>query len=183
MLYSKTITEVRQALKTTFDDIYEWFGQPEEVRGYKPADGGWSINEILEHITLTTHFLMIIVRNGYPKAIKRASRQNVEDAESDLRKIVPIGQRGSFVWIRPEHMEPTATKPISEVLDLMRRQQGECLEILETLRNGEGSLYKVRMSVNDSGRIDLYQWLYFIAQHAKRHIGQMEENFEEARKR
>jgi len=45
-------------------------------------------------------------------------------------------------------MEPTAAQPISEVLDLMRRQQRECLEILERLRNGESSLYKVRMSVN-----------------------------------
>jgi len=126
---------------------------------------------------------VIIVRKGYPKAIKRASKQNVEDAESDLNKIVPIGQRGSFVWIRPEHMEPTAAKSMSEVLEFMRRQQHESLEILEKLRDGEGSLYKVRMSVNDSGRIDLYQWLYFIAQHAKRHIGQMEENLEESRKR
>jgi hypothetical protein len=99
--------------------------------------------------------------------------------QSDLKKIAPIGQRGSFVWIRPEHMEPTAAQPISEVLDLMRRQQRECLEILRRLRNGEGSLYKVGMSVNDSGRIDLYQWLYFIAQHTKRHVGQMEENLEE----
>ena len=78
--YSKTITEVRQALQTAFDEIYAWFDQPEEVRRQKPADGGWSINEILEPITLTTHFLMIIVRNGYPKAIKRASNQNVVDA-------------------------------------------------------------------------------------------------------
>jgi len=32
------------------------------------------------------------------------------------------------------------------------------------------------MSVNGSGRLDAYQWLYFLAQHAARHIGQMQEN-------
>jgi hypothetical protein len=30
------------------------------------------------------------------------------------------------------------------------------------------------MSVNQSGRLDIYQWLYFLAQHARRHISQME---------
>jgi hypothetical protein len=31
------------------------------------------------------------------------------------------------------------------------------------------------MSVNNSGKLDTCQWLYFLAQHAKRHIAQMEE--------
>jgi hypothetical protein len=31
------------------------------------------------------------------------------------------------------------------------------------------------MSVNDLGKIDLYQWLYFLAQHARRHVQQMQE--------
>ena len=30
------------------------------------------------------------------------------------------------------------------------------------------------MTVNDLGKIDVYQYLYFLAQHAKRHVGQME---------
>jgi len=34
----------------------------------------------------------------------------------------------------------------------------------------------------ESGRIDLYQWIYFIAQHASRHVTQMEENLAEWRK-
>jgi hypothetical protein len=35
------------------------------------------------------------------------------------------------------------------------------------------------MSVNELGRIDLYQWIYFIAQHATRHVAQMKENLAE----
>jgi hypothetical protein len=31
------------------------------------------------------------------------------------------------------------------------------------------------MSVNDLGKIDLYQWLYFLGQHARRHLQQMQE--------
>jgi hypothetical protein len=61
----------------------------------------------------------------------------------------------------------------------MRAQQEQCLQLLEKLNNGEGSLFKVTMSVNKLGRIDLYRWIYFIAQHAKRHIGQMQSNLDE----
>jgi hypothetical protein len=61
----------------------------------------------------------------------------------------------------------------------MRSQQEQCIELLDKLRNGEGSLFKVTMSVNQLGRIDLYQWIYFIAQHVKRHIGQMQDNLDE----
>jgi hypothetical protein len=67
----------------------------------------------------------------------------------------------------------------SWVLTTMRAQQEQCLQLLEKLNNGEGSLFKVTMSVNKLGRIDLYQWIYFIAQHAKRHIGQMQSNLDE----
>jgi hypothetical protein len=74
-------------------------------------------------------------------------------------------------------------KPVAEVLKLMHEQEQECLDILSRIPHGEGSLYKVRMSVNDTGRIDLYQWLYFVAQHARRHIGQMNENLAEWRRK
>jgi hypothetical protein len=180
--YSATIKQVRTALSETFTMIYPWFEQPETVRSYKPNDSGWSIDEILEHITLTTHFLMIVVRNGYPKAIKRSQVQSIPDAESDLNLLAPIGQHGSFQWMRPEHMIPTG-KPIKQVLELMHEQHSECLAILSKLAGGEGALFKVRMSVNNTGHIDLYQWLFFIAQHAKRHITQMEENLAEWQKK
>jgi hypothetical protein len=181
MPYSQTVTRVTQAISDTFDQIYPWFGQPADVLRFKPADGGWSIAEILEHITLTTHFLLIVATNGCTKAVKRALTQTIEDSESDLAKLQSISQKDSFPWIRPEHMEPKG-EPASEVLATMQIQQHQCVELLEKLQNGEGSLFRVRMSVNALGRIDLYQWIYFIAQHARRHVAQMEENLAEWRR-
>jgi hypothetical protein len=45
---------------------------------------------------------------------------------------------------------------------------------LDQLKNGEGVLHKTMMSVNKLGKIDVYHFIYFLVQHAKRHIGQME---------
>ena len=182
MPYTETVQTVSNAIKDTFTEIYPWFQQSPEVLNYRPKDHGWTIAEILEHITLTSHFLLIVASNGCVKALKRAQSQSIKDSESELATLAVIGERGTFPWIRPEHMEPQG-KLLSEVLATMRSQHEQCLGLLTKLKNGEGSLFQAGMSVNHLGRIDLYQWIYFIAQHAKRHIGQMKENLEEFRER
>jgi hypothetical protein len=175
--YSSTIERVRTALNQTFGEIDRWFDRPEALRAYKPGGGGWSIDEVLEHVTLTSHFLLIVIRQSAEKGLKRAARGTpIPEGESDLDLLEPIGRRGSFSWSRPEHMIPTGTVPSREVRERMDAQYRECVDILDRLRGGEGALHKVRMSVNGSGKLDVYQWLYFLAQHAARHIDQMREN-------
>jgi DinB superfamily len=175
--YTSTIDRVHRALDQTFSEIDGWFDRPEDLRTYKPANGGWSIDEVLEHITLTSHFLLMVIRQSAEKGLKRAARGTpILDGESDLDLLEPIGRRGSFSWSRPEHMIPTGAVPSLEVRERMDAQYRECVEILDRLSGGEGALHKVRMSVNGSGRLDVYQWLYFLAQHAARHIDQMRES-------
>ncbi len=175
MPYNQTVATVRQTLQQTFDELDTWFDQPEEVRAYKPEDDGWSIDELLEHVTLTSHFLLIVIRNGATKALKRAARGiPIVGDEDELEVMSPIGHPDAFAWLRPEHMEPTRSHTSTVVRATMQEQQRECLEILARMGNGEGSLHKVRMSVQNLGKLDLYQWLYFLALHARRHLAQIE---------
>lgn len=109
-----------------------------------------------------------------------AQRQAVDDLESDLERLRAVGQKGSFRWIRSLHMERKGTG-LAEVLATMIAQEARCADLLGKLTNGEGSLFKINMSVNGIGRIDPYRWIYFIAQHASRHVTQMEENLAEWR--
>jgi hypothetical protein len=110
------------------------------------------------------------------KVIRKAQRgEPILAGESDLITLDVIGERGSFGWVRPEHMEPTGLPSSGEVRERMRQQVAGCLDLLAQMGGGEGSLCRVRMSVNDLGKIDLYQWLYFLAQHARRHVQQMED--------
>jgi len=41
--------------------------------------------------------------------------------------------------------------------------------LLDQLGRGEGALYTVRMTVQNLDKIDLYQWIYFLAMHAQRY--------------
>lgn len=180
MPYSETIQKVHEALAEAAAEANAWFDRPEEIRVYKPMDGGWSINEILEHITLTSHYLLLIIRKGCQKARKRASESaSLPEGESDLTRLEPIGHPDAFPWIRPEHMEPTRLPALEEIRTRLLTQHQECQQILTDLQNGEGALYTVRMSVQNLGRMDMYQWLYFLSLHQRRHISQIEQVYQE----
>jgi hypothetical protein len=71
-------------------------------------------------------------------------------------------------------MQPTGVHSPEEVRLLLKSQVAQCLGYLALLSNGEGALYKTTMSVNSLGKIDVYEYIYFLAQHGRRHIGQME---------
>lgn len=150
------------------------FDRPGELRRFKPASGGWSVDQVLEHVTLTNHFLLLTLGKWVGIAEQRARRGDpVPGGESDLDRLLVIGDRGSFGWVRPKHMTPTGVPSPAEVRATLRRQLGECLIQLERLGGGVGALCRVTMTVNSLGKIDLYQWLFFLAQHARRHLAQL----------
>lgn len=174
MHYETTSRAVRDTLCSVFAQVDVWFDRPEEVRRFRPASGRWSADQVLEHIALTNRFLMLTLRKQVGIAEQRARRGDpIPDGESDLDRLNVIGERGSFGWPNPEHMEPTGLPTTDQVRTALYSQLGECLILLERMADGVGSLVRVTMSVNDLGKIDLYQWLYFLAQHARRHLHQL----------
>ncbi len=174
------ISEIKRFLSVTFAEIGIWFDKNEDVRAYKPKNNGWTINQILEHIGLTSHFLLILIDKGTQKALNNALKMDLEDAlknyEFHKEKLEEIGKHLSFEWIRPEHMEPKGEKTLLEVKEQLFNQLNQCLEALQKLKNGEGILYKTTMTVNNLGKINVYEYIYFLAQHAQRHITQMKNN-------
>lgn len=44
------IADIKTLLEGTFSTIDSWFDKDVEVLCYWPVNGGWTINEILEHI-------------------------------------------------------------------------------------------------------------------------------------
>jgi hypothetical protein len=61
MTIKATIHSIHQHLTDTFAAVDSWFDQPEDLRNWRPADGGWTINEILEHISLTNFSLLKLI--------------------------------------------------------------------------------------------------------------------------
>ncbi|WP_127494962.1 DinB family protein [Paenibacillus glycanilyticus] len=177
MSIQNTMERINSELNQILGEYEYWFAAPEALQMYQPLEG-WSIAQILEHVTLTNHFLLILIRKGKNKALMLAAKLNLEDSlnhyQDNLGELDQIAEHKSFKWIRPEHMEPRREMPLDQVRKLLESQVGECLDILQQLSNGEGILHKTMMSVNNLGKIDVYQYIYFLALHAKRHIAQMQ---------
>lgn len=72
MPYLLTIQRVHADLNAIFDRIDTYFDLDDAVRQFRPAINEWSINEILEHITLTNHFLMLTLRASRDTVLKRS---------------------------------------------------------------------------------------------------------------
>ena len=172
------INKIRAALTDTFYEVNRWFSIDAELLNYTPLNGGWNIKQILEHISLTNQYLLILIRKGTRKSLEMAAKTTYENLlagyDLDWNKMNEVGNHGAFAWIRPRHMEPSGNVSTNEVKDRLQIQLSECIDCLDQLKNGEGILYKTMMSVNDIGKIDVYHYIYFLVQHAKRHVTQMQ---------
>ncbi|HMQ60710.1 MAG TPA: DinB family protein [Flavilitoribacter sp.] len=180
MNVSDYIQQIRSHLVQTHTDVAAWFEEDDDIRAYRPKDQGWTINEILEHIALTSHFLLILIGKGVKKALRNSQNSDLglamDQFENRLDQMAEIGRHKAFSWIRPDHMEPKGEKSQAEVKEELTGQLERYLNYLDQLKNGEGLLYKMTMSVNDLGKINVYEYIYFLSLHAERHIRQMEEN-------
>ena len=172
------INQLISYLNKTAPLVDRWFNESDEIRVFHPANGGWNINQILEHISITSHYLLILIEKGTRKSLNKLTQA---DLDAELQnytfhnpKLETIGKHLSFHWPRPDHMEPNGQKSLTEIRTSIKAQFNQCLGCLEKIPNGEGILHKTTMSVNDLGKIDVYQYIYFLGKHAERHIEQME---------
>ena len=162
---------VHDALVQMFSDLDGWFDHPPHELEARPGyPGAWSGIEHLEHVSLVNHFLLLTIAKGCAKARKRAGSLPLPPGESDLAPLLAIADPDAFPWSPPSHMEPSGAREPAQSRALLRAQCRQCLELLAGMPAGEGRLCTIRMSVHDLGRLDMYQWLYFLAQHGRYHL-------------
>ena len=171
----KTVTVLRVEIEEVFTLLDRWCERPPEELAVVPEDVGWSIPLIIEHVGIVNRYLLLTLDKGAEKAVRRAVRGvPLPEGESDLTIFSEIANPDAFDWQPPQHMVPTGALPLAEARAVLARQRRECIVLLERMAKGEGFLHTVRMSVRDLGRLDMYQWLYFLLMHARRHLEQME---------
>lgn len=179
---STYIQTIRDQLIQTHEQLLEWFDKPTEVKQYRPAPDRWTIQEILEHVSLTSHFLLKLIDKGAAKAHRNvkgvALQEELDQFDFDLDKLETIGKHKAFSWIRPDHMEPTGEMEEQMVKATLIQQLNRCLAQLDSLEQGTGLLYKMTMTVQNLGKINVYEFIYFLGKHAERHLQQMRENEE-----
>ena len=144
MTFEHIHINLKRELIRTFAVVDEWFDKGHPLRCYKPSSGGWSVDEVLEHVMLTSHFLLIIIEKGTVKALQKYDPSANDDfVPSNYSLGNPalheIADPKAFPWQRPEHHQPTGQRSTHEVRREIRNQLDRCLITLDLLPNGEGS--------------------------------------------
>jgi hypothetical protein len=179
MTFETIHINLKRELIRTFAVMDEWFDKEQALRCYKPSLGGWTVNEVLEHVMLTNHFLLILIEKGTVKALQKCdgvASENLVPTDYSLSTpaLLEVADPKAFPWQRPEHHQPTGGRSMHEVRGEMRNQLDRCLITLDLLPNGEGVLHQTAMSVNGLGKLDVYQYVFFLALHGQRHLRQLE---------
>jgi len=171
MQHTSSTETVRAALLLMFSGLDAWFDRTlPELESRPDYAGAWSVAEHLEHVGLVNHYLLLTIGKGCARALRRAGRLPLPAAENDLLALLPIADPDAFDWSPPAHMVPTGAPKPAETRARLRSQRARCLELLAGMPAGEGRLCTVRMSVQGLGRLDMYQWLFFLAQHGRYHL-------------
>jgi hypothetical protein len=175
MSFDTIYKDLKRDIIQAFALADEWFDRDTTLLQHLPAQGGWSAAQVLEHIVLTTRYLLIRIEEGKLKALQQPgyeSRAELENYSLTQLSLEEIQDPTSFLWDLPAHRVPAGI-PLTQVREEFRDQLDHCLCTLELLRHGEGVRYKMTPSVNNLGKVDVYQYLYFLALHIRRHLEQL----------
>ena len=66
----RLIQDIKKHLKLSFDEVDRWFDIDNKTLNHQPSNGGWTVQQILEHIYLTNFYLLILIEKGSKKAMR-----------------------------------------------------------------------------------------------------------------
>ena len=138
---------------------------PKEILNLKPATGGWSIIQILDHLVTTEIGILGLMR----------SEGSIADAhrENKLERIQNVALNREEKYKAPQPLEPKGKTDNLE----------KFINIFPSIRD------KMKMSINSKdlekecdifphfvlGYLTYKEWIFFTMSHIKRHMAQIEE--------
>lgn len=178
MTAENIIITIRNELIGSISILDGWFDKDDTLIYHKPAIGGWSVREVLEHVMLINRFLLNFIDQGSAKAITQLNTSDISNFlqhyNLENQVLAEVGVHKSLDMNTHDHTMPTGKASLPEVRREIREQLDRCLIHLELLKNGEGILFKTSMAINGLAKLDVYQNIYFLALHVKRHLFHLE---------
>lgn len=134
---------------------------------FKPANGGWSIAEVIEHVAL--------VEGTIENILGTLDQSQVASPNRDLKKLDEIVLREvpdrSKKFQAPSFVSPTGKWTAAAALDQFQSARKHITEILHSKKD----LRKNVVEHPVYGFLDGYQWILATAGHSERHTKQIQE--------
>lgn len=172
-LHRRSAAALRERLERTFAALERELDAPEEVLARRPGPGSWSPSEVLEHVALTSHYLLLLAEKIGAKSRARLARGEPWPTAPPRHEHVAAVATDRRAWAHPEHMTPTGDVSAARLDAELRERRARALALLDEMPAGEGTLHGIRVSVLGDERQDLYQLLDFVGRHAERHLAQI----------
>jgi len=135
---------------------------------YKPANGGWSVGECAEHITLSEDLLFgLVKRQSQLPVDPKGVRTGREKDEKIIKMLTDRSQKAKA----PEPLVPTGKFPTPEsVVAAFNEKRDRTVAFVKTSSDD----MRGKISANPIfGTVDEYQYLLFLAGHSSRHTAQL----------
>ncbi|MEM6673240.1 MAG: DinB family protein [Planctomycetota bacterium] len=173
--WKRALPALREGLEAAFGALIRDCEAPLEALDRVPPTAGWTRHEVLEHVALTDHYLLILIDKIADRTRRRLERGDPWPVHGP--SFAPLQRLASSErdWEAPLHMVPSDPAPPMEITRRLDLDRKRCLALLDEFPSGEGTLHRIRMSVVDGDdRLDLYQYLEIVRLHATRHVAQIE---------
>jgi hypothetical protein len=163
------ISEEKQALLHRLVESERTFtaalaGVPEECAKVIPAEGCWSVLDVVEHITLADRRMWKRYVDAGPNSgsVSRDADQFIEE----------VGHNRKVKREAPEHVRPNGRfASLTESLSEYRKTRAEIIAFVE----GGGEDLRKKLVQHPVAEMDGHQLFLLIAAHSERHATQVEE--------
>ena len=156
-------------LETKDDLLKKVKGLTTEQLNYKPAATGWSVAEVVEHITISENNLWGFGQQSLQQPADPSKRSEVKMTDDGIVKM--ITDRSSKVKTQEAFEPKNSFGSFEGSLKEFKTKRDEHIKYVNTTSDD------LRNHYNDFpfGKIDTYQTILFMAAHSRRHTAQIEE--------
>jgi hypothetical protein len=152
--------------------LQSFAGIPRDRLTQRPSADGWSVAEILDHLTIVESGIVRLITKRVGRA-REAGLGEEKSTESVMPSFDPYRAKLEGMKMQsPETVRPRANVELKEALEGLKNSR-ESLRAAVVTANGL-SLGEIKHTHPLLGELDLYQWLIFVGQHEVRHKKQIE---------
>jgi DinB superfamily len=145
---------------------------PLPLREARPTEQGWSVAEVLEHLSRVEKGIakLVALKVGEMQMQPAPLQEDAEMVPVDAAKFDIVVARSTLLTA-PDRVAPVGEMSAEDARTALLETRGV---LLDQLHAGDGLAYSsVRHPHPFLGELDLYEWVYFIAAHERRHLVQV----------
>lgn len=144
-------------------------GLTTEQWAYRPAEGRWSINECLEHVTRVENRVFGTITAKVAEGAPEPARPEVSGKDEAVQKVVLDRMTTRQA---PEAARPTGLWLDAQLLEEFGRTRQRTIDFASITDSELRGYFITHMAL---GELDCYQWLLLLGLHGMRHAQQIQE--------